>query len=107
MPLMLGSLLLTGRPRFNSAPSAVVAHSDIFSYVHSFLVHVMNLCSVYVPHRGVIVEVISLPSPARKTISEVAESIVDSTVEAHHRSPIPCVEKKSRTAPAPVRWRPE
>ena len=104
---MLGSLFLAGRSRFNSAPSAVVAHSNVFSYVHSFLVHVVDLFSVYVPHRGVIEKVASLPASTGKTVPEITEPIIDSTVEAHHRSPIPCVENKSRTAPAPVRRSPE
>ena len=66
VPLVLGSLFLTRWSRLNSASTAVVAHSNIFSYIHSFLVHVVNLCSVYVPHRGVIEEVPSLPSPTKR-----------------------------------------
>src|ERR1700760_1330812 len=107
MSLVLGSLFLAGWSCVNSAPSPVVTHSNILSYVDSFLVHVANHRSVYVPHRGVIEEVPSLPSPAYEAMSEIAEPIINSTVEAHHRSPIPCVENESRTAPAPIRWSPE
>ena len=64
MPLVLGSLFLAGRSRFNSATSAVVAHSNIFSYVHSFLVHIVNHVSVHVPHRAVIEKVAAFPASA-------------------------------------------
>src|SRR5262252_3950717 len=107
MPLVLGSLFLTRWPRLDSTSAAVVAHSNVFSYVDSFLVHVANFCPVHVPHCGVIEEVPFLPAPAGKTVAEIAEPIINSTVEAHHRSPVPCVENKSRTAPAPVRRSPE
>lgn len=59
--LVLRSLLLTCWPRFNSASSAVVAYSNVFSYVDSLLIHIANLGPVYVPYRCVIEEVPSLP----------------------------------------------
>src|ERR1700751_2930542 len=107
MAFVPGSLFLACRSRLDSTSAAVVAHSNIFSYIHSFLVHVANLCSVHVPHRGVIEEVSSLPAPTGKTAAEVTEPIINSPIEPHHRSPIPCVENKSRTAPTPVRRSPE
>src|ERR1700751_3860035 len=107
MPLVLGSLFLAGWSCVNSAPSPVVTHSNIFSYVDSFLIHVANHVSVHMPHGAVIEKVAAFPTSAYESVAEIPESIIDPTVESHHRSPIPCVENKSRTSPAPVRRSPE
>ena len=64
MSLVLGSLFLTGWSCVNSAPSPVVTHSNIFSYVNSFLVHIVNHLSVHVPHCAVIEKVAAFPASA-------------------------------------------
>src|SRR5579863_3719470 len=70
-------------------------------------IRVVNDRLVHMHDRGVVEEVIILPTSAFKSISEVSKSIVNSAVETDVRSPISAVPEKCAAAPAPPARRPQ
>src|ERR1700722_16088513 len=102
MSLTCGGLLLRCRTRINSPLAPVEADMINRGHIHSVLVYIVNLGDVYVEHGAVIEKVTIIPTAALKPLSEISETIVDSSVETNLRPPVPVVENESTVAPAPV-----
>src|ERR1700691_678797 len=102
MPPTRGRLFLGCRARLNPSIAPVVAHTVYRRVVHyRRVVNVMDVSNIHIGHRLVIEEVSIVPTSAGKTYAEVTESVVDSTVKTHLRTPKALVEGKCTTTPAP------
>src|SRR5215470_16122642 len=62
---------------------------------------------VDVGHRAVVVVSVSLPVTAEEAGTGVAESVVDSAIEANFRSPVAVVPNVEAVIPVPIAWSPE
>ena len=72
---------------------------------------VIDISVVYVGHihigdRGVVMERAADPASAYEAVSEVAEAVVDASVESDVRTPVPGAPKVRSVTPAPVAGRP-
>lgn len=92
--------------RADPAGSTVKA-GPVISVADVLAVSVMNDRRIYAAHRSVIGKVPALPAAAVKTVSAIAEAIIDSAIEAHGRPPIACIKGVKAIRKAPVTGRPE
>ena len=65
-------------------------------------VHIGDVLNVEVIHCPVVVEEPVAPIPARIANSEVAEAVVNATIEPDHWPPEACIPHKPAVVPAPV-----
>ena len=108
-PLVQRCLLLRGRTGFDTAASAVIAHS-VDRYIVddcSVDVHIPDDGGVYVAHSCVVVETITAPVAAFIAAAVIAEAVIHAAVEADVRSPVSSVPEIATGAPAPVAWCPQ
>lgn len=108
-PLVHRRLLLRGRTGFDTAVSAVIAHS-VDRYIvddGSVDVHIPDDGGVYVAHSCVVVETIAPPVAAFISTAVIAEAVVHAAVEADVWSPVSGVPRVAATTPAPVTWCPQ
>src|SRR5271163_3615116 len=86
VPVVFRSFLLRGWTCLDPSV-AVVAHAVYHGVVHHRrVIDVVDVGDVYIQHGTVIEEVSAVPAAARETRSKVAESVIDSAVEAYLRS---------------------
>ena len=78
---------------------AVVEH-------HRPVVHVVNVAGIHVSHRAVVEEVVPTPVTAVVPRSDITETIVNSAVEAHVRSPVATMEQVVSAVKTPPGRRP-
>jgi hypothetical protein len=108
-PLVQRGLLLRGRTGFDTAVSAVIAHS-VDRYIVddcSVDVHIPDDGGVYVAHSCVVVETIAAPVAAFISTAVIAEAVVHAAVEADVRSPVSGMPRVAATTPAPITWCPQ
>src|SRR3984885_5964608 len=110
-----GHMSLTGRrlflrcgARLDPSVAPVVAYAVDRRVVDDRrVVNVVDVGDVHIRHCAVIKEMSIVPTSAGKTHAEVTESIIDSAVATHLRTPATLVEDKRTTTPAPPPWGPE
>jgi len=92
----------------DAAVSAVVADPGHVALInHGRVVHVVNDGDVHVVHGAIVEKVSAVPTPAFIAVAEVAIAVVDSAIEADHRSPEAFIEDESTTTPGPVTRSPQ
>jgi hypothetical protein len=107
VPLMHCVFILPRRPRLNTAPSTVVAYRPVVVHDHGAVINIRHIGDADIGHGTVVIKLPSAPFPAVKSLARVAESIVDSAVEADVCSPVSCVPQVKPISPTPVSGRPE
>ena len=97
-----------------TAAAAVVADAVVGPHAvgaavvdHGAVVDVGVVDAADVVDRAIVVEVMPAPEATKVADADVAEAVVDATVEAYVRAPVAVVEGIAATVPAPVRRRPE
>jgi hypothetical protein len=105
VPLVLGGLLGSVRPRAHAAVAAVIGDT---AYVinNRGVINIVNIGNVNVVDGLVIVEASIPPISTLIPITGVAVTVVDATIEANRRTPIARVPDVRFTAPSPVTGRP-
>ena len=83
----------------DAAVSAVVADPWRIPVVDGRFVHVVNDCDVHVVNGTIVEKTLTFPTPAFITVAKVAVAIVNSAIEAHHRTPETFVENEAAAAP--------
>ena len=92
----------------NSATAAVVADVVYPGFVdHGFVIDIGNVYATDVIHRGVIEEASVIPISAAVAYATVAETVVDTTVEADGLAPVAFIPGEGVAAPAPIAGSPE
>lgn len=95
------------RPHLDAAAAAVIAHSCVGD-VHDFVVvHIVNDRSIHIGDAPVIFESVAIPIAAFITAAHISEAVVDSTVEAHMRTPVASVPQVTAAGKAPERRCPQ
>src|SRR5580658_1343471 len=105
--LMRRGLLGWRRTRTNPTVTAVVAHMIDRCMTDRCVVNVMNISDIHVEHSAIVKKVPIVPTTAFESNSEIAETIIDSAIEANRRPPIAVIEDKAVTTPTPIPRRPE
>ena len=81
------------RPHPDAALAAVVGDADVVVHDHVAVdVGVVDDGRVHIQHGGVIAEDAAIPAPADEACAEVAEAVVDASIETDLRSPEARVE---------------
>src|SRR5258706_4118387 len=105
-PLARIGLLPVRGARVDAASSTVV--SDTIDRIdNQLLIHVVDDRDVYVVDSRVIAELSAAPVTAFVAAAEVAETVVESTVEADVWTPISGIPDIEAVRPTPITWRPE
>lgn len=103
----LGEGLLSGSgARLNAATSSVVADT-IDGIDHRPLVDVVDDRNVHVVYPRVIEELTAAPVTAFVADTDVAVTVVDSSVEADVWTPVSDIPDIEAVRPTPITWRPE
>src|ERR1700681_1096922 len=104
---LLGEGLLSSRgTRVNAAASSVVADT-IRGVDNRPLVDVVDDGDVYVVYSRVIEELSTIPVTAFVADSDVAVTVVDSSVETDVWTPISDIPDIQAARPTPIAWRPQ
>lgn len=104
---LLGKGLLPGSgARLNTATSSVVADT-IHRVDHRPLVDIVDDGDVHVVYSRVIEELSAIPVTAFVADTDVAVTVVDSSVEAHIWTPVSDVPDIEAVRPTPIARRPE
>src|ERR1700691_5685283 len=94
------SLLFGSRSGGESAGATVIADTICAHAVDNCLpVRVVDDRAIHVHDRGVVVEVVALPVSALEAGADVAESVIDTTVESDIRSPVTRVPRERPVVP--------
>src|ERR1700693_1782582 len=107
MLLVCGHLFLVHRTRFHPAGSAVVAYGPRIVHHHGSVIDASHTGHADIGDGAVVEELSSAPLPSHKSYAGVAESVVDSAIEADVRSPISRMPGKDSPAPTPVAGSPQ
>ena len=87
MPLAPSSLLRGRRASIDPTGASVKTDVVAPSVVDSLVINVVDVGDVHVHHGAVVIEAIVLPASSHKAVAEIAEAIVDSSVETDRRPP--------------------
>src|SRR5208282_4473668 len=71
------------------------------------VVNVVDLRHIHIQHSSVIEKVSVIPTSSLKAVSEITETVINSTVKAYLWTPIAVVEDKPAATPTPVAGRPQ
>src|SRR5208283_776357 len=107
MSLTRRSLVFRSRTRVDSTIAAVVTDAVHVVVDHGGVVDIVNVGDVHVVHGTVVEKVSVIPTSTFITLTEVAEAVIDSAVEAYVRTPVPLIENKPVASPAPIGWSPK
>src|SRR5208337_1162224 len=107
MSLTRRSLVFGPWTRADSTIAAVVTDVAHVVVDHCGVINVVNFIHVYVVHGAIVEKVSVIPTPAFVTLTEIAEAVINSAIEAHVRAPIAVIENKSVAAPTPIGWSPQ
>jgi hypothetical protein len=106
VPVTSGGLFFTGGARVDSAV-AVVTHVRIVSDVNSGVVDVVDHIDVDVIDCGVVEEMSAVPASAFVAVPEIAETVVNTAIEADCRAPKTSGEREAGAVPSPPGWSPK
>src|SRR5579862_3759101 len=82
--------LLRGRPYLNSALTSVEGHVRDVVHNHGLVhVNVSDLGGVHAHDGGIVEKRSAAPFAAAKTAAEISIAVINATVEAHLRAPVP------------------
>jgi len=99
-------LLLSRGARGDAASTAV--ETDVADVAdHRLLVYVVDDVHIYIVHAAVVEKVSARPVATRVTVANIAEAVIDSTVEADLRTPVSGIEHVGAVTPTPVAGRPQ
>jgi hypothetical protein len=98
-----------GWPRPRPAASAVIADAVHRSRIldHRLAIHIVNDRCVHIIHRAVVVKGSVTPIPSRVADPQIAEPVVDATVESDLRTPVAFIPHIHAIAPAPIARSPQ
>jgi hypothetical protein len=105
--LMSPLLFLWGRPRLNSAASAIKSDMTVIHNRDVLVINIANVNYIDVRNFAVIEEMVSLPTTSPEAIAEISEAIVDTAVESNMRSPPTRMEDIESPIPTPPGRSPE
>ena len=105
--LMRGRLFLPRRTRLNPFGSTVIARGPRIVHHHGSVIDMGHVRDANVGDGPVVVERSSTPLPSRKSHARIAESVVNSAIEADVRSPVASVPSVESSAPSPISGRPQ
>src|ERR1700756_4461028 len=92
----------------HAAVAAVVAHpGNIDVVLHVHVVHIAYHSFVDVVHFAVVIKRAAIPPPTVVPVSGVTPTVINSSIESHHRSPVADVENVGCAAPFPIARRPQ
>src|SRR5271154_2077328 len=103
----MGESYLFDRGSRTNPPSTAIEADMAGIGNNRLLINIVNDTNVHVVYAAVIEELIALPVTARISRADVAESIIDSTVEANFGPPVARIPDIKAVRPAPVSRRPE
>ena len=102
--------LAVGWPCGYSPVTAVIAYAAVCDEMivdHGPIrVHVMDDGPIHVRDGRIVIERPASPKAAHEADTEIAETIIDSTVETDARAPVTLVPCIARVCVAPIAWRP-
>src|SRR6188472_1084137 len=102
------SFLFRSRLRFHSIWTVKAGAVSVHILLKGIIdVGVVNDGFVHVRHRGVVREVVSIPSPAPIAISGVAITVVNAAVKTDMRAPVTLIKDVRTVVPAPPRRGPK
>src|ERR1700722_19157769 len=103
MPVVRSRFLFRSRPGRHSTRSSVVGHAVYCDVLvnHRFVVDIVNVHHVHVGYRPVIKEVSSIPTSAYESDAEIAEPIIDPSIETDMRTQKTVMEQEEPVLPAP------
>src|SRR5208337_1880224 len=102
-----GSLFGGSRLRRDPTPPAVEANPAARGVADRLLIHIVNVGDIHVAHRGVVIEMLPLPVPARVTLAEITVTVRNAAVEPDRWAPVAGVPSEPFVAPSPIPGRPE
>jgi hypothetical protein len=105
-PFAIGTLLCRRRTCVNTMRAAVVGDATVPAMVLTAIGVRVIAVVAGVGHRGVVVEVVALPTPTVVAVAVVPISVVDAAIEADRRPPVTGVPCILAVVPAPVTGRP-
>ena len=106
MALMRGRFFLGSGTRINAARATVIADDSGVEHDGS-VVNVSDVCHAHVGDVAVVVERSAAPLTANKSHPGIAESVVDSAIEADVRSPVSWMPRVGTSTPTPISGCPE
>src|SRR5271155_1974497 len=103
MALVRPRFFLRSRPRRDATFSTVITNAIYRRPVdHRSVVNVMSEGDVHIGHIAIVVKLPALPPSPFKTVTVVAETIINSAVEPHMRTPVTLMKEKSAATPTPI-----
>src|SRR5215813_12526757 len=103
----LGLLLLNCRALLDATASAVVANARHVNVVHdSCVVHITDLCDIYVVNATVVIKAVMIPSSTIVSTTGISIPVVNPSVKTNPWTPVAFMKHESQPIPSPPRRRP-